>query len=340
MGAAFATTLAVPAGIALADEAALGIAVSVWAPEVSCLGRAPTALVCLAGGNMNRRYFDLKPPAEAGGGDLRPADGDESFSFAAQMVARGFVVVALDHLGLGDSTRPKDGYALTPQLLVEANVKATREVLERLREGRLSKELPALPGLRSVGVGHSMGAMLTVLQQAAARQHRALALLGFSTRGLPEYVPAPVRELPREQQRARLVEFARQMFREPYPVLRSSGNGAQIYGSANADPKGVAALKAATDCLLPVPAYMSMLPGNVAPEAAQIEVPLFLGLGERDMAGPPQDIPAAFTTSRDITLYVQPGAGHSHFLFPTRGALFDRIASWAQSLPETGTMSS
>jgi pimeloyl-ACP methyl ester carboxylesterase len=307
-------TLQVDSGERIDGEDALRSGVSVFVPD----GRAKAALVCLAGGNMNRRYFDLQVP------------DDPSFSFARAMADRGFVVIAIDHLGLGDSSKPKDSYALTPELLTRANAHTTADVLRQLHEGRLRAEVAPMPALKSIGVGHSMGAMMTVLQQATQQQHVAVALLGFSTRGLPEYMSADAQKLTQPEQRAQLPALARKLFVENYPVIRSSGNGEQIYGSANADRRGVAALKTATDCLLPVTAYMSMLPDNVGPEAAAIEVPVFLGLGARDMAGPPHQIPAAFSRSRDVTLYVQPDAGHSHFLFPTRLDLFARFAAWAE----------
>ncbi|TDU32096.1 alpha-beta hydrolase superfamily lysophospholipase [Panacagrimonas perspica] len=314
--------LVIPSNVRLDGEPALHSAATVFLPADH--DSASTALVCLAGGNMNRRYFDLQ------------TEGDDSFSFAAQMTARGFIVVTIDHLGLGDSSRPQDGYALTPDVLARANAHATADVLARLREGRLAPDLPPMPALRSLGVGHSMGAMLTTLQQAQARRHAGIALLGFSTRGLPKFVPEDVRVLASDPVavRARLVEFARRLFVVPYPRIRSSGgNNAELYGSDAADPRGVAALKAATDSLLPVPAFLSMIPGNVALEAAQIDVPVFLGLGERDMAGPPAEAPRAFTASPQVRLEVFAGAGHSHFLFASRVDLFDRLAEWARSTP-------
>jgi alpha-beta hydrolase superfamily lysophospholipase len=314
--------LLIPSNVRLDGEPSLHSAATVFLPALP--GAASAALVCLAGGNMNRRYFDLQ------------VEGDDSFSFAAQMTARGFIVVAIDHLGLGDSSRPADGYALTPSVLAQANAHATADVLARIREGRLAPDVCAMPSLRSLGVGHSMGAMLTILQQAGAHQHAGVALLGFSTRGLPKFVPDDVRALAAEPValRARLVEFARRMFGVPYPRIRTSGGKhTELYGSDAADPRGVAALKAATDCLLPVPALLSMIPGNVAPEAADIDVPVFLGLGERDMAGPPVEAPRAFTSSPEVRLEVFAGAGHSHFLFASRVDLFDRLAAWSASLP-------
>lgn len=309
-------------GVELPGEPPLQIGASVWWPQAVEL--SGTLLLCLPGGNMNRRYFDLRPPA--------PDEADDSFSFAAQMCASGCIVAALDHLGLGDSSKPQNGWQLTTELLVQANVTASAELLARLREGRLDPALPALPGLRSIGVGHSMGAMLTILQQHVARQHAGVALLGFSTRGLPEYAPPAVRDAADPLAlRPLLPQIAEQMFGQPYPVIQGGGergNNAELFGSRKADPRGIAALKAATDCLLPIPAAMSIVPGNVAPEAAALDVPVFLGMGERDMVGPTHQVPAAFTGSQDVSLCILAETGHSHFLFPARLRLFERLAAW------------
>ncbi len=320
--------LKLDSGITLAGEVSVQVAASVWLPEVPLAASA--LLLCLPGGNMNRHYFDLQPE-----------DGDESFSFAAQMCARGFIVAALDHLGLGDSTKPEDGWQLTAEVLVQANANATTQLLTRLRSGELRADVPAVPGLRSIGVGHSMGAMLTVLQQHAAQQHQAIVVLGFSTRGLPEYLPPALKEITDPvAARPQLVEHARKMFGKPYPVIhRGGGNGgagnggnADLFGSRKADPRGVAALKQATDCVLPVPAVLSMLPNNVGAEAARITCPVFLGIGERDMVGAPHQVPAAFSASFDVTLQILPETGHSHFLFPARSQLFDRLGVWADTV--------
>jgi pimeloyl-ACP methyl ester carboxylesterase len=316
--AAYRGTLRVDAGVTLPGEGPLEVAVEVIAPP----DPKPVALVCLPGGGMSKRYFDLQVP------------DDDSFSFAAQMAARGFICVLVDHLGVGDSSRPADGYALTAEVLTQANARATESVLDKLRDGSLFKELSAIPKVTSVGVGHSMGAMLTITQQALARQHRGIAVLGFSTRGLPEYLMGEARELARDLSAARreVVRLARATFRTDYPVIGRTEDGASLYAGKTAEPAGVEAIKAARQPLLPVTAFMSMLPGNVAPEAAAIDVPVFVGLGERDMAGPPLEAPKAFTASPAVTLEVLPGAGHSHFLFPARVQLFDALAAWAAKL--------
>ena len=304
----------VDSGITLPGEDALRVAVEIRMPAPSAL--RPVALVCLPGGGMNRQYFDLC--AKDGKPDAM------SFSFARQMAARGFIVVTMDYLGIGDSDRPADGYALTPEVLAKASAHALGQVLNDLRA--------QIPALTTLGIGHSMGAMMTVLQQAAHHQHAGIALLGFSTRGLPEYLLPEARELAAQGHdaiRARLVEFARKTFVESYPVIKQSTQSSNFYAGDKADPRAASIIKPATAHMLPVPAFMSMLPGNVAPEAAQIDVPVFLGLGELDIAGPPNEIPAAFPASPAVSLHIWPATGHSHFLFPARTELFEQIADWA-----------
>ena len=308
-------SLRVDAGLTLPGEGTLQLAVELIAPA----NPKPIVLFCLPGGGMNRRYFDLR------------AAGDDSYSFARQMAARGFISVLVDHLGVGDSSRPKDSYALTTELLAQASANVFDEVRDKLVNGSIVNGLGPIPKVASVGIGHSMGAMLTIVQQARARQHRGIAVLGFSTRGLPEYLTGEARGLDPATARREAPRLARTMFREDYPVIGRSGDGNALYAGKSAEPAGVEAIKAARDVLLPVPAFQSMLPGNVAAEAARIDVPVFVGLGERDMAGPPLEAPKAFTASPAVTFALLPGAGHSHFLFAARHELFDRLAQWAGS---------
>jgi alpha-beta hydrolase superfamily lysophospholipase len=306
----------VAAGVTLPGEEGLEIAVEVIAPP----DPLPIAFVCLPGGAMTRGYFKLMAP------------GDDSFSFARQMAARGFISVLIDHLGVGESSRPADGYALTSDLLASANSRATDVALERLRNGTAIPGVAPIKKLKSFGVGHSMGAMLTIVQQATARQHAGIAVLGFSTRGLPEYLPAEARTLNPATAQTEVVRLAKQMFKEPYPGIGKSSDGSQLYAGLHAEPAGIQAIKTAREKLLPVPAFQSMLPGNVAPEAARIDVPVFVGLGELDMAGPPLEAPKAFTSSPAVTFCLLLQAGHSHFLFASRVQLFDQLADWAKSV--------
>lgn len=322
-------TFRVDAGVTLPGEGPLTIAVEVVAPAQP----KPVALVCLPGGAMKRRYFDLKPPARAGGGELR-VDAEDSYSFVEQMARRGFVSVLIDPLGVGESSRPADSYALTADVLARANANAAKVALDSIRNGSAINSLAPIPKVVSAGVGHSMGALLTIVQQAGHRQHAGIAVLGFSTRGLPEYLMGEARELAQDPAAARreVVRLARATFREDYPWIGRTAEGSTLYASRSAEPQGVEAIKAARERLLPVTAFQSMLPGNVAPEAARIDVPVFVALGEHDMAGPPLEAPKAFVASPAVTFKLLPGAGHSHFLFASRVELFDALAQWAARL--------
>lgn len=305
----------------VADGAPLCSAVEIRLP--ARLQRPAVALVCLPGGGMNRRFYDLVDREET------------SFSFARAMTARGFIVVMIDHLGIGDSDVPADTNILTPDTLALANARVTAQLLDGLRDGSLADPVQALPELQSIGVGHSMGATLTVLQQAAQSQHVALCLLGFSTRGLPEYLGSELRALAhdRDAVREQLVPLAAAYFARPTVSMPQPSAGSDFFAAAKAEPRGARALRPAMDRMLTLPAFLSMLPGNVADAVAQIDVPVFLGVGELDIAGPPHEIPAAFTGSHDVTLHVLPQAGHSHFIFAARSGLYQRFARWARALP-------
>lgn len=275
---------------------------------------------CLPGGGMNRQFYDLQ-------------GREGAFSFARQMAARGYVCVLVDPPGIGDSDRPDDGHALTLQRITSALTHVREQVCADLQTGRIAADLPALEQVRTIGLGHSMGAMLTVLQQADARQHAALALLGFGLQGLPDYLPDTVKALASNPLavRQQLGQVARAMFPAAWPDMSGGGNG-DFYGNASAERDAVVALKAARDRLLPVPATLSIVPGNVAAEARNIAVPVRLVYGSADFIGPSDDAACGFTASVSVSQQTLPHTGHSFFLFNSRTALFDDLAAWAGAL--------
>ena len=303
-------------GELLPGQGALTIAADIFMP--ARLRPRPAVLFCLPGGGMNRAYFNLQ--------------GEGDFSFAAHLTARGFIVVTLDHLGVGDSSAPADGHALTPDVLAQGNAIAMEAVRRELLSGALTgRPLAQLP---SIGVGHSMGAMLTAMQQASHPSHAALALFGFSNAGLvPALSPEEKRYCGDPQGlRENLVRLARLRDPNPYPQVRRSAQGTELFAGATADPRGVEALKAARSSLLLTAGVFSMVPASCNAECARITVPVFLALGDRDMAGPPHLIPANYPGSPDVTLQVLPSTGHAHFLFPGRRALFERVGGWCEAM--------
>lgn len=295
---------------------------NVVADIVAPVGSTPhVAYFCLPGGGMRRGYFDLQV------GD------DTSYSFAQAMAARGQVCVLIDSLGVGEGGRPADGFELTPDVMADANEQAVAEIVRRLRSGMLDAALPPMPALRTVGAGHSMGALLTVVQQARHRSHDALLLLGFSTRGMADFNSAEENVYAGDPAgaRANAVRLARLRHAEPYFEIVSNPTSRDVFGRG-ADREAVMALGTVREKCLATPSLFSMIPGSSAPDCASIGVPVMLAIGDRDICGPPHEVPANFPASRDITLLVLAATGHTHFVFPSRRTLFERAASWAETM--------
>jgi pimeloyl-ACP methyl ester carboxylesterase len=293
----------------VADVAPAGVrSIAVDVHEPAGLHAGPVVCVCLPGGGMSRGYFDLQPPPELG-----------NFSMARHLRDRGFVVVTVDPPAVGESDTPDDGYTLPPDVVADVNAFAIDQVLTRWPD--------ALP----IGVGHSAGALLTVVQQARHRTYGALGLLGFGDGGHPRF-ELRAKELEAgsdaDDLRAAIVDLTRERFGRPLPRGSTATSEFLLGGMPVPDPV-LDALGSVRSALLAVVGLTSMIPGSVAREMAAVDVPVFLGLGEHDIAGDPQRIPACFTGSPDVTLYVLPGAGHNHNVAPDREVLWDRFATWA-----------
>jgi pimeloyl-ACP methyl ester carboxylesterase len=310
-------------GELLPGEGPLSIAADIFFPPRPRV--PPVALFCLPGGALAKGYYHLETEPGRDGGDL---------SFAAWMVSHGYIVVALDPLGSGGSSRPRDGFELTPEVITAAHAVALDSIHADLLAGRVAGQTQPLAQLRTIGVGHSMGAMLTVLHQARDRRHAALILLGFSTQGLAPALSAEEATFAGDPMGARhnVVRLARLRSREPYAQMTSSAQSREIFAGKNAERRAVEALQQVRTRLLVTAGLFSMLPGSSVPECTQIDTPLFLAVGDRDIAGPPHQIPASFPGSPDVTLLVLPATGHCHFLFASRRHLFARAQSWVEAV--------
>jgi alpha-beta hydrolase superfamily lysophospholipase len=290
------------------------VAVEVVAPADS-RATAPV-LFCFPGGGMTRRYFDL------------PAPG---YSFAEYACDRGYVTVLADHPGVGDSDTPSDGWALTPELVALVNAAAVDRMLAVLAEGGV----PGLPPLRPAvvaAVAHSAGAHVLIHQQAVHPRFDGIALLGWCARGLPQFLNEDERALSGQPGplAPRLVAGARRRHDTPLPVL---GRGSSRLLVASEMPPGVRqALSGARAPLLAVVGYASMIPGSARDVCVRIKVPVFIGVGEHDIALDHHAIPAEFPASGDVTLFVLAGAGHNHNVEPGREQLWARILRWADGL--------
>jgi pimeloyl-ACP methyl ester carboxylesterase len=265
---------------------------------------------CFPGGGINRGYFDIDVPPELG-----------NFSMAAHLVNAGFVVVALDHLGIGESSRLDDRADLTSEVLVDVNAFVVDSVLSSLRSGSLAAGLLALDAPIPVAVGHSMGALFSMWQQARHDSYAALGLLGYGCRGVMLDVAHQYVEASRQ---------ARANFSiEPVAPGGTATSDLLLAGMPVPDAVYPRLLAASTD-FVPLDGIERMVIG--APELAAIHVPVFIGVGDRDITGPPHELPAAFPNCRDLSLFVLEDAGHNHNVAPNREQLWDRLVGWLGSL--------
>jgi pimeloyl-ACP methyl ester carboxylesterase len=267
-------------------------------------------LFCFPGGGVTRGYFNIP--------------GATSFSFVRAMTARGFVCATFDHPGTGESSVPGDGFALDGAAIAAAGAEAVRYVAKGLRLGRVSASVPPMERCVCIGIGHSMGAMIVTLQQNGELLYDAAALLCFTTRGLPEVLTEEEFEVAamKEHTAADYARLAQARFGVPFPsIAPARGDSAAAQGLA-----AVAGALAATS------AIQSMLPGNVAREAASLKTKLFLAAGDRDLTGPPHAIPAAFSGCNDLRLVVVPGAGHHPFVTEGAPRLYACMAEWIDTI--------
>jgi pimeloyl-ACP methyl ester carboxylesterase len=292
------------------------LAAEIVITPASGLAGSPPVVFCFPGGGMTRQYFDLAVPG---------------YSFAEFAAARGFAVVLVDHAGVGDSDVPDDPWLLTPQLVADLNAAAVAWTLDALSAGAIAG-LPALSPAFTVAVAHSAGALVLIHHQSVHRQFDGIALLGWGGHGLPEHLEASERTLAADPQTLlpRIIEGAGKRHSQPLPVLP---RGSSSYLIANPMPPSVhGALTAARTRLLAVVGYASIIPGSASQAAAAIDVPVFLGVGEKDIAVRHHEIPAEFTGSNDVTLFVLTGAGHNHNVEPNRARLWERVLTWTSGL--------
>lgn len=271
----------------------------------------PVVLFCFPGGGITRGYWDIDAP---------PALGN--FSFAEHMTACGCVVVAIDHLGIGASSRLTNPSEYTSEVVADVDAFVVDHITARLGDGS------ALPGLgpirqpRRIAVGHSMGAIFSIWQQTRHAPFDALALLGWGASGLrieelAEFTAMSKRNragwstddaAPGGTATSDLLLAGMPIPLELYPVLEACGTDFVPLD-------GMERLARGSDIL------------------AAVEVPVFIGVGDRDiMQGDPREIPNALPSCTDITLFVLRDAGHNQNVAPNRELLWDRIADWVDGL--------
>ncbi len=298
-------------------ESPLRMALSVHLPD-----RRPYHALMFAypGGGLGRHYYDIRIGV------------DSSYSQAEQLTKRGIVLVACDHLAVGQSAPLPDREKETIELLADANSAVVEIVLDRLGRGDLADNIPRISSLQVIGMGHSMGAGLMVVQQARQAQFDGLVILGWSSR----HTTYPARSGGFSD-----VRFpARGQNPEQNPPERQFSDDEKRFTYYFDDvPDGIITMDLPA-VGRPVPPWRSTSrpfcaptmssPGVVASEASQIDVPVLVAMGERDVLVDRALELLAYPKATEVTFLIVPLMAHLHNLAGTRSALWDRIATWVE----------
>lgn len=305
------------------------LAVTVVAPDGE-----PNGIVAVVkpGGGYGRRYFTEDLPG--------PAQGAQ----ATWHAERGWVVLAADHLGVGDSSTEHDGDALTFTALTGAAHAAEAELLERLAAGELVDGLPPVADPVVLGIGQSMGGALTIVQQGRHHAYDGIAVLGYSPLHTepptaPGLAPFVMPWVPRDaapssgiatngpalvEGGGEPVDMAWGFHFDDVPadvVARDLGDFPFRHGDVPPWGSGTVPLAAAIWCLAP---------GSTLAEAAGVRVPVLLALGERDVVPDPRGDVRAFGGSPAVDLFICEGMAHMHNFAGTRERLWQRLHAWGE----------
>ncbi|MDB5985940.1 MAG: hypothetical protein JWR16_993 [Nevskia sp.] len=285
----------------LADgEQPLAVAATLFAPAPDVPKPCCELLVALHGAGYDRRYYDI---------------AHEGYSFAQYFTARGYHVLAIDHLGMGRSSQPQPERRVTRGLVAATNDRVVRQVRAGLMAGRFFETGPR-DRVRASCMAHSMGGMLAIVQQAQHRTFERLAIAGWSNIGvrfgddaaavagvvaMEGYLPAPR-------------HLMHQLFYLP-DVLAALIELDASYASLT--PAGLG--------------RDAMTPDAVAADAARIECPLFLLFGEIDTSPDPSAEVRYYSASPDITLVRLQGSAHIQHLASSRQRFWQRLDGWLRS---------
>lgn len=271
------------------------------------IGERPPVLIALPGGGYTRHYFDLR---EAG------------YSEAEYHVARGVVVVAIDHLRVGDSDVPGLEDA-SLQACAEANHAAVQVILGRLRGGTLANGIAPVAPAAVIGAGQSMGGHIALLMQAGHRTFDGLAMLGssvVSTRLPSREAGGEISLLGQTDPTSGLAALVGFDFRfafhwEDVPdrfadadMIGQRGGALPYWRSATTPNAGG-----------------GLLPGYLSGAAAVVTVPTLVAMGERDVCQDSLRELAVFMSTRDLALFVVPKMAHMHNFAGTRALMWRRL---------------
>jgi len=301
------------------------MAVTLSLPDPASLPERPVAVFACPGGGYSRHYY------------LMRFDGHADYDEGAWQAGRGVIHVAIDHVGVGESTIP-DLARISFQTLAATHDACVRAITASFLDGTAADGYPALPSLFKVGMGQSMGGGVTLLAQGRFATFDAIAPFGVSA----IHTALPQRDAGAFAQGVRRfdavaqgkvtshiehdhqgVDYLYAFHWEDVPpdILHEDMQGG--YPIRQTSPRF-------GSLTIPHCAVQMMLPGCFTADAASVTVPVLIGIGERDTCPEPYREPAAYAGSPDVSLFIVPEMAHMHNFASTRQILWQRLHGWAR----------
>ena len=273
--------------------------------------RAPL-IVGLPGGGYGRGYFDL------------PKAG---YSQAAHHAGRGMLTVAFDHLGTGDSSVPPMSET-TIEAVAAVGHQALTAFLTKLRAGSIAVDVPPVAPAAVIGCGQSMGGHVAVAMQTFHRSFDAVAALGTGMVRTNTPLPpgTPPLDIPDGIDAAALGALLTAQIDWRWLCHWEHADAADLIDEdmVHGFPRHSTA---PTWGSVPFPGFAPSLamPGAVLPMTERIDVPVLIGMGERDVTSAPAEELTAFPASPDIAAIRVSEMAHMHNFAPTRAVMWRRI---------------
>lgn len=247
-------------------------------------------IFALHGGGYSRKYW-------------HPEYVDESYSFARWFTDQGKAVLAIDMLGMGESSKPEPESNLSGEIITAAHASALSQVAEQLNRP-----------LSITGIGHSMGGMMIIAQAAAHPVFDRVATLGWANEPMilgdtdvsslqAELIPSGYLPTPREPMR--------KLFYWPDVPQKV----------IDADEENASRSPATLGKLALTPKVMHA-------DAARIKVPVLIVHSELDTSPSPDKEPAYFSSAASTELQILPNAAHCQNFAGNRAQHWADLNDW------------
>jgi pimeloyl-ACP methyl ester carboxylesterase len=247
-------------------------------------------IFAIHGGGYNRQYW-------------HPDFADDSYSFARYFTDKGKAVLAIDMLGMGQSSTPEPESRLNRAKIAAAHAAALAHCVAELSRP-----------VSITGLGHSMGGLMIITQAAAHQGLDRVAVLGWSNQPMvlgdtdvaslqADLIPSGYLATPRKPMRKLFY----------WPDVPA--------GLIEADEAGGSTTPA---CL----GRDALTPGIVHDASAKISVSVLIVQSEIDTSPAPEREPGYFSHAPSVELQILENAAHCQNFASTRKSHWMQINDW------------